>query len=102
MLQRGYAPFGGKPVCFTELGYLSGQGYSQAIPANFAWAANTTVAQQAAWLAGAATASAQSGHVRLMIVWNVDFPYFTADDPVGGYAMFRPDGSCPACDSLGR
>lgn len=101
MLQRGYGPFGGKPVCFTELGYLSGQGYNQAIPANFAWANNTTVAQQAAWLAGAATASAQSGHVRLMIVWNVDFPFFTADDPVGGYAIFRPDGSCPACDSLG-
>ena len=102
MLQRGYSPFGGKPVCFTELGYLSGQGYSQAIPGNFAWAANTTVAQQAAWLAGAATAAAQSGHVRLMIVWNVDYPYFTADDPVGGYAIFRPDSSCPACDSLGQ
>ena len=101
MLGRGYAPFGGKPVCFTELGYLTGQGYSQAIPANFGWAANTTVAQQAAWLAGAATAAAQSGRVRLMIVWNVDFPFFTADDPVGGYAMFRPDGTCPSCDSLG-
>ncbi|MEP7293180.1 MAG: hypothetical protein ABI835_15460, partial [Chloroflexota bacterium] len=89
MLQRGYGPFGGKPVCFTELGYLSGQGYAQAIPANFGWAANTTVAQQASWLAGAATASAQSGKVRLMIVWNVDFPFFTADDPVGGYGIFR-------------
>ncbi len=101
MLQRGYGPFGGKPVCFTELGYLSGQGFSQAIPASFAWADNTTVAEQAAWLAGAATASAQSGKVRLMIVFNVDFPAFTADDPQGGYAMLRPDGSCPACDSLG-
>jgi hypothetical protein len=101
MLQRGYGPFGGKPICFTELGYLSGQGFNQAIPANFAWAANTTVAQQAAWLAGAATASAQSGKVRLMIVFNVDFPSFTDNDPQGGYAMLRPDGSCPSCDSLG-
>jgi len=101
MLQRGYGPFGGKPVCFTELGYLSGQGFSQAIPASFAWADNTTVAEQAAWLAGAATASAQSGHVRLMIVFNVDFPSFTDNDPQGGYAMLRPDGSCPACDTLG-
>ncbi len=100
MLQRGYGPFGGKPVCFTELGYLTGQGYSQAIPANFAWANNTTVAQQAAWLASAATLSAQSGKVRLMIVWNVDFPFFTDTDPMGGYAIFRPDGSCPSCDSL--
>ncbi len=101
MLQRGYSQFSGKPVCFTELGYLTGQGYSQAIPANFGWAANTTVAQQAAWLADAASRAAQSGQVRLMIVWNVDYPYFTADDPVGGYAIFRPDGSCPACDTLG-
>ncbi|MCC6802782.1 MAG: hypothetical protein IT319_07855, partial [Anaerolineae bacterium] len=100
MLQRGYGPFGGKPVCFTELGYLSGQGYGQAIPANFAWANNTTVEQQASWLASAATLSAQSGKVRLMIVWNVDFPFFTDTDPMGGYAIFRPDGSCPACDTL--
>src|SRR5690606_9904243 len=101
MLGRGYAPFGGKPVCFTELGFLSGQGFSDPIPASFAWASNTTVAQHAAWLAEAATAAAQSGRVRLMIVWNVDFPLYTPTDPMGGYAMFRPDGSCPACDTLG-
>ncbi len=101
MLARGYNPFGGKPVCFTELGYLSGQGFNQAIPANFAWADNTTVAEQASWLAGAATAAAQSGHVRLMVVFNVDFPSFTDNDPQGGYAMLRPDGTCPACDALG-
>jgi hypothetical protein len=100
MLARGYNPFGGKQVCFTELGYLSGQGFSQAIPASFGWASNITVAQQAQWLAEAATAAAQSGKVRIMIVWNVDFPFFTDTDPMGGYAMFRPDGSCPSCDSL--
>jgi len=101
MLARGYNPFGGKPVCFTELGYLSGQGFTTAIPASFGWASNTTVAQHASWLAGAAAAAAQSGKVRLMIVWNVDFPFFTATDPMGGYAMNRPDGTCPACDALG-
>lgn len=101
MLARGYSPFGGKPVCFTELGYLSGEGFSTPIPAGFAWAANTTVAQHAAWLAEAATLASQSGRVRLMIVWNVDFPFYTASDPMGGYAIFRPNGSCPACDTLG-
>ncbi len=101
MLARGYNPFGGKPVCFTELGYLSGEGFDIPIPANFAWANNTTVANQAAWLAAAATASAQSGKVRLMIVWNVDFPFYTATDPMGGYSMNRPGGSCPSCDALG-
>ena len=101
MLGRGLAPFGGKPACWTELGYLTPQGYSQPLPGNFAWGQNTTVAQQAAWLADAAVRSAQSGRVRLMIVWNVDFTLYTADDPQGGYAMARPDGSCPSCDTLG-
>ncbi len=101
MLQRGYGPFGGKPVCWTELGYVTPQGYSTPLSAGFAWGQNTTVAQQAAWLAEAATLSAQSGRVRLMIVWNVDFPSPAGDDPQGKYAMLRPDGSCPACDTLG-
>ena len=101
MLGRGYAPFGGKSVCFTELGYLSPEGYTTPLPANFAWGQNTTVAQQAAWLADAATLASQSGKVRLMVVFNVDFPYFTSDDPQGGYAILRPGGSCPACDTLG-
>lgn len=101
MLARGYNPFGGKPVCFTELGYLSPDGYSQPLPSNFAWGQNTSVQEQAAWLAEAASLSAQSGRVKMMIVFNVDFPYYTATDPQGGYAIFRPDKSCPACDSLG-
>jgi hypothetical protein len=101
MLARGFSPFGGKKVCFTELGYLSGEGYSIPIPDGFAWAKNTTVAQQAAWLAEAATLAAQSGKVRLMIVFNVDFAFYTATDPQGGYAMFRPGGQCPSCDTLG-
>lgn len=100
MLARGYNPFGGKPVCFTELGYLSPEGYGP-LPAGFAWGANTSVAQQAAWLSQAATLSAQSGHVRLMIVFNVEFPLYTGDDPQAGYAMLRPGGGCPSCDSLG-
>jgi hypothetical protein len=101
MLQRGYGLFGGKKVCFTELGYLSGQGFTTAIPGNFGWAANTTVQQHAAWLAEAATRASQSGKVVIMIIWNVDFADFTPTDPMGGYAMARPDGSCPACDTLG-
>lgn len=100
MLQRGYGPFS-KPVCFTELGYLSGQDMGRAIPGGFAWAQNTTVAQHASWLASAASQAAQSGRVRLMIVWNVDFPDQGGADPMGGYAMLRKDGTCPACDQLG-
>jgi hypothetical protein len=100
MLARGYNPFGGKPVCWTELGYLSGEGFVEPIPAHFGWASGTSVQEHAAWLAEAATKSAQSGRVRLMIVWNVDYPFWGAD-PHAGYAMFRPDQNCPACDTLG-
>ena len=101
MMQRGYSLFGGKKICFTELGYLSGKDYTTPIPGNFGWANNTTVAQHAAWLAEAATLASRSGRVRLMIVWNVDFADFTPTDPMGGYAMIRPGGGCPACDALG-
>ncbi len=89
---------GGKPICFTELGYLSPQGYGP-LPAHFSWAGNVTVQQQAAWLADSIALSSQSGRVRLLIVWNVDFTYYGAD-PQAGYAMIRPDGSCPACGAI--
>lgn len=89
---------GTKPICITELGYLSSEGYPS-LPPFFSWAQNVTVAQQAAWLSQAAAISSQSGRVRIMIVWNVDFTSY-GSDPQGGYAMIRPDGSCPACDAM--
>ncbi|GAB4470637.1 MAG: hypothetical protein Kow00124_06970 [Anaerolineae bacterium] len=97
MVNTYYGTFG-KPLCLTELGYLSPEGYG-ALPANFAWAGDTSVAEQAQWLAEAAVLASQSGKVRLMIVWNVDiFTY--GNDPQGGYAIVRPDGGCPACEAL--
>ena len=100
MLNRGYSLFGGTKVCFTELGYLSGEGMGTAIPPAFGWAGNTTLGQHAAWLAEAAAAAAQSGKVAIMIVWNVNFSRWDSD-PMGGYALLRPDGSCPGCQALG-
>jgi len=101
MVNTYYNAFGGaRPVCFTELGYLSPEGYGPLSPA-FAWAANTTVAQQAAWVAEAVRLSRNSGRVRLVIIWNMDFTYY-GDDPMAGYALVRPGGSCPACDALAR
>jgi hypothetical protein len=99
MLARGNI-FPSLPVCWTELGYLSGEGFADPLPGAFAWAEGVSVAEHAAWLAEAASLSAQSGRVRLMIVWNVNFEQF-AGDPMGGYAMIRPDGNCPACSTLG-
>lgn len=96
-----YNSFGGaRPVCFTELGYLSGQDFG-GVPSRFNWAANTTVDQHAQWLAEAASLSASSGKVRLLIIFNVDFTLWS-DDPQAGYAMLRPNGSCPSCGLLGQ
>jgi hypothetical protein len=39
----------------------------------FSWAGNTTLNQQAAWLAEAAQIAKNSGYVRLAIVFNLDF-----------------------------
>ncbi len=90
--------FPGKPLCFTELGYLSPEGYGP-LPANFSWASQVTVQDQAAWLARAATLSRSGGQVRLMIVWNVDATDYGAD-PQAGYAIIRPGNTCLACNTL--
>lgn len=99
MLNRALAPFGNKQACFTELGYLTPEGYGT-LPGGFAWAQNTTIAQQAQWLAQAASLSASGGRVRLLIVFNVDFTVW-GTDPQAGYAIIRKDGTCPACSALG-
>jgi Bacterial SH3 domain len=99
MVNTYYNAFGGsRQLCFTELGYLSGQDYG-GLPAGFTWAGNTTIAQHAAWLAEATSLAASSGKTRLLIVFNVDFTTFNSD-PQAGFAMIRKDGSCPACETL--
>lgn len=99
MVNTYWNAFGGaRPLCFTELGYLTAEGYG-GLPGNFAWAANVTVSQQAQWLAEAASLSAGSGKVRMMIVWNVDSTTW-GSDPQAGYAIIRPGGGCPACETL--
>jgi hypothetical protein len=91
---------GTRPLCFTELGYLSPEGLGGIQNPGFGWAANITVAQQAQWLAESASLAGNSGKVRLMIVWNVDFTNWDGFYVHAGYAMFRPGGSCPACAAL--
>jgi len=99
MVDLYWGAFGGaRQLCFTELGYLSGEGYGT-LPANFAWAGGVTVAHQAAWLAEAASLGGNSGKVRMMIVWNVNSTTWT-HDPQAGYAIIRQDGGCPACSAL--
>jgi hypothetical protein len=49
-------------------------------------------------ITGAANYS--GARVELIIIWNVDFDVYTEDDPQGGYAIIRPDGTCPACETI--
>ncbi len=99
LISRVPAEFSGKPLCFTEIGYLSPEGYGS-LPGNFGWAGGTTVADQAQWLAQAVQVARSTGRVKLMIVWNLNFTSYTSSDPMAGYAIQRRDGSCPACDTL--
>jgi uncharacterized protein YraI len=101
MLNTYDAAFGGsRPLCFTEFGFLSPEGYG-GLPGGFEWAGATTVAQQAAWIDTAVAQGASSGRVLIMIVWNVDYTGQYGADPTGGYSIIRPDGTCPACVALG-
>ncbi len=95
---HGYISITRRPICFTELGYVTSEGLPN-LPEYFSWAQNVTLQQQATWLAQAAALASQSGQVRLLIVWNIDFTQYDAD-PQAGYAIVRPDGSCPACNTL--
>lgn len=38
----------------------------------------------------------------LLIVFNVNYTRFIDGDPQGGYAIIRPDGTCPACTAIGE
>lgn len=96
-----YNAFGGaRRLCLTEIGYLSGDGYP-GLPGAFGWASGTSVSEHAQWLAEAVSIAGNSGRVRLFIVFNLDFTFYDpGGDPQAGYAMVRPDGSCPACDTI--
>jgi hypothetical protein len=99
MINTYWNAFGGaRPICFTELGYLSPDGLGP-LSGGFAWGADTSVAEQAQWVAGAVQVARGSGRVKLVIIWNVDFTYYGAD-PMAGFAIVRPGGGCPACDAL--
>jgi hypothetical protein len=93
---------GTRKICFTELGYLSGQEWGY-VPGHFMWKPpfNNTVAEQAQYLAETAAIGLSDGRIRMIIVFNVDFTFW-GDDPQAGFAMIRPDGSCPACAAIGN
>lgn len=89
---------GARQIFYTDLGYASQEGVPP-FPEEFAWARSTDNREQAAWLAEAAQLAAQTGMVRAVMIWNIDFMRYLGD-PQDGYAIIRPGGSCPACVAL--
>jgi len=106
-----YNTFGGtRQLFYTEMGYVTPEGTCpNLLPSNFSWGNGTSLAQQAAWLTEAVQLSIQTGMVRCVIVWNVDFVRNDCGDcniherdcdPQASFAIIRPGGGCPACESL--
>ncbi len=89
---------GTRKLFYTEMGYASQEGLPT-FSDRFAWARGTNNAQQAAWLAEAVQLAINTGMVRCIIVWNIDFVRYDYD-PQDGYAIIRPGGACPACETL--
>jgi hypothetical protein len=85
------------PLCFTELGYLTPDNLDEPLPPYFAWAEETSLAEQALWLDAAIQMAAESEQVRILIVWNMNHQ----DEDSAGFSLIRPDGTCPACAVLG-
>ncbi len=100
VIERTVKAFGeAKPLCFTRLGYLSPEGLPP-LPPEYAWAQSTTAAQQARWLLDAVGLGMADTRIRLMILWSLDNSAFAEGSPEAGYALIRPDESCPACEAL--
>jgi hypothetical protein len=94
-----YSIFGGsRQLFYTEMGYASQEGVPT-FSDQFGWARDIDNAEQAAWLAEAVRLGSNTGMVRCIIVWNIDFTRY-GYDPQDGYAIIRPGGACPACDTL--
>jgi hypothetical protein len=102
MLQRAAFSFRGTGVgfCYSELGYISPDGYDP-LPGPFAWGQNNRVEEQAEWLRDAIRLAGEADvEVKLLIIFNANFTRYVEDDPQGAFAIIRPDGSCPACDAI--
>jgi hypothetical protein len=102
IVRRYFEAAGGEtPLAFSQFGYLCAEGYG-ALPEAFWWADGTTSAQQAAWIVEAVEIAASSPMVDMAMLWNLDATDWGGDygSVRGGYALIRPDGTCPACEAL--
>lgn len=63
---------GGKPLCVTEFGWASSEGYPDA-PEGFGFAKDNTLQEQADYIVQAFNLMRQWGFVKLAFLWNLDY-----------------------------
>jgi hypothetical protein len=99
--QAGY----NKPICLTEFGWASAEGWDTVAPGfGFAW--DNTLAEQAQWDVEAFQLMRQWGFVHLAFLWNLDYAQkggLGQSDPNAPYSIVDFSGAPrPAYEALGQ
>ncbi len=86
------------PLCITSIGYFTPDGLDPAPQ----FPIKVTLEQQATWLQKAVEFAATDERILMLLVWNMNWSPQTNDmvDPVTGFSIIRPDGTCPACEAI--
>jgi hypothetical protein len=86
---------GMKPLCVTEFGWASSEGYGPP-PPGFEFALDNTLEEQAEYIVKAYQLMRQWGFVRLAFLWNLDYIQKTGlppeQDPYGPYSITDSKG----------
>jgi len=94
-----------KPLCVTEFGWATAEGFDSA-PPGFEFALDNTRAEQAQWTVQAFQLMREWGFVQLAFLWNLDYSYkggLGATDPNAPYSILDLQGAArPAFDALSK
>ncbi|HIE38741.1 MAG TPA: hypothetical protein EYH30_03130 [Anaerolineales bacterium] len=104
-LWRYYDAIGGaKPLCVTEFGWASSEGW-ETYPPGFEFAQDNTEEEQAAYIMQAYRLMREWGFVRLAFLWNLDFAQkdgIGPTDPNAPYSILDFTGAArPAFEAVG-
>jgi hypothetical protein len=103
--ERTVAAGGDKPLCVTEFGWATAEGFD-GYPPGFEFALDNTLEEQAQWDIEAFQLMRQWGFVRLAFLWNLNFSQLHgglgAQSPNAPYAIVTMEGAPrPAYDQIG-
>lgn len=94
-----------KPLCVTEFGWATAEGFG-GTPPGFEFANDNTLAEQAKWTVQAFQLMREWGFVHLAFLWNLDYSYkggLGATDPNAPYSILDLQGAArPAYGALGE